>query len=367
MKLSYLYGSRVGDWLRLLADNRFRISRRHAPRAALITLMSLHNSWMHRRESSVDLSGVSVREPLFILGHWRSGTTHLQYLMSQDPRFASPSTYEVCFPSSFLCSEEGHGRLLSSFLPHERLQDSMAFGMFVPNEDEIALAALGLPSPYLYWAFPEREEHYSRYLSFRDVDPAEREAFVTGFDTYLRKLTLKHRRTLLLKSPTHTARVRLLLQMYPDARFVHIHRNPYDVLRSTLHLYETWYETFAFIQDVDRSRTIDRIFETYTAMHDCLIEDEPLIPEGRYHVVRFEDLEADPMAELQVLYDAFSLDAFPEGRLQRYVDSVRRYSKNAYEPLDPALRDRVTHEWSRSFELWGYSPDPQEACSDRVA
>src|SRR5687768_18104609 len=41
----------------------------------------------------------------------------------------------------------------------------------------------------------------------------------------------------ILKSPPHTCRVPTLLRLFPDARFVHIVRDPYAVYPSTLHLW----------------------------------------------------------------------------------------------------------------------------------
>lgn len=357
MKLSYLYGTAADDWLRLLRDNGFRLSPGRLPQAFLITLMSLHNLWLRRKDARIALDGAAVRAPLFILGHWRSGTTHLQYILSRDPRFASPSTYEVCFPGSLLCSEHTHGKLLAPFVPKKRPQDGMTLGMGAPNEDEIALAALGLPSPYLFLAFPRRERHYRRFLSFREADPSERETFKRGLDAYLRKLTKKHDRTLLLKSPTHTARVALLLSLYPDARFVHISRHPYEVFRSTRHLHRIWFDAFAFIQEFDRRGMDERILAIYCDMYDAYFRDRAAVPPGQMHAMRFEDLEADPMTELEKLYAALGLSDFPSERFEQYLKSVRSYRKNSYPPLEPAARNEVARRWRRSFESWGYSPD----------
>ena len=44
--------------------------------------------------------------PLFILGIWRSGTTHLHNLFAQDDRFAFANNYQVCFPRTFLTMEK---------------------------------------------------------------------------------------------------------------------------------------------------------------------------------------------------------------------------------------------------------------------
>ena len=80
----------------------------------------------------------------------------------------------------------------------------------------------------------------------------------------MRKLTFKYGRPLVLKSPPHTARIRLLLEMFPEARFVHIHRHPYQVFRSCRHYHDTavWY---SYLQKPDTSLNDDRIIRRYEA------------------------------------------------------------------------------------------------------
>jgi hypothetical protein len=61
---------------------------------AFITLISPLTSLIRRHEDAKygpKLAGVRVKQPLFILGHWRSGTTHLHNLLATDEPFAYPS------------------------------------------------------------------------------------------------------------------------------------------------------------------------------------------------------------------------------------------------------------------------------------
>jgi hypothetical protein len=81
-------GITFGAWCKLLAQNNFRISPAYLHRAAAITTASLGNSafaaiegW--RFDSAIEKTQIT-KAPLFILGHWRSGTTHLQELLAQD-------------------------------------------------------------------------------------------------------------------------------------------------------------------------------------------------------------------------------------------------------------------------------------------
>src|SRR5262249_32216080 len=155
--------------------------------------------------------------------------THLHYLLALDDRFAYPNTYQVTYPNTFLCTEALSARLGAALMPATRPMDNVRMSFQSPNEDEFALCGMTLCSPYIGLVFPRRQGRYAPFLPSRGVA----EGVVTGWKAalvlFLKKLTWKYGRPLVLKSPPHPCRIRLLLDLFPDARFVHIRRNPYDV------------------------------------------------------------------------------------------------------------------------------------------
>ena len=122
-------------------------------------------------------------------------------------------------------------------------------------------------TPYMGWAFPRRELHYRRYLSFEDATAAERAAFLDCLDLLIRKLASRDGSAVVLKSPGHTARIPMLLERWPDARFIVIHRDPYEVFRSSVHLYRTWWDRFAFLQAPSQEGFEARVLDLYETMH----------------------------------------------------------------------------------------------------
>src|SRR5216684_492369 len=100
-----LCGITLRDWLGLLRKEGAQIDLSRLPRVAAITLQSLKAGlfgFVERSRYDSLLQKVTIQPPLFVLGHWRSGTTHLHQLISQDARFAFPNTYQVSFPHIFL-------------------------------------------------------------------------------------------------------------------------------------------------------------------------------------------------------------------------------------------------------------------------
>ncbi len=350
-------GIATGDWLSLLRDNRYAVDRPYLLRAALVTLNSLGNSVLRRYENAVygpRVRKTEVRSPVFILGHWRSGTTHLHNLFAVDHRFAYPNLYQVVFPHTFLCSEPVGARLLALLVPKRRLGDDMAQHLAMAAEDEFALCAATLRSPYLSWSFPRRAEHYDRYLTLRSVPQSEVAEWKEGLKFFLQKLTWKHRRPLVLKSPPHTCRIRLLLELFPDARFVHVHRNPYVVFLSTRRRRDTVAEYFRLQRPA--AATDETLIRRYSEMYDQFFAERPLIPASRYHETAFEDLERDPVGQLREIYAKLGLPDFSEVEtpVREYVASLSGYRTKEYPELPRALRSRIGSAWRRSFEEWGY-------------
>ena len=353
-----LCGMTFDDWWRALRDNRFAIAPGSLHRAAIVTVGSLLNSWYRRGEEKsfgALVDQVEVPPPVFILGHWRSGTTLLHNLLALDDRLAYPNLYEVFFPHTFLSTEDQRTGLVAPLIPRTRAFDNVAQGLDMPNEDEFATAAASLCSPYLWWAFPRNAAKYEQYLSFRDAPPADVERWKAAFLRFLKKLTLRYERPLLLKSPPHTARVAMLAALFPGAKFVHVHRDPLIVFRSTLHLNDVLSKSLGF-QSPDPADRDEAVIRRYRDMHDAYFDDRAAVPEGDLHEIAFHDLERDPIHSLRGVYQALNLPGFDavRPRIERHLDGLSNYRKNVYPSLDPALQRRLRSSWGRSFEEWGY-------------
>ena len=191
------------------------------------------------------------------------------------------------------------------------------------------------------------------------VDPVEQGAHRRGwkraFLHLARKLTWKYGRPLLFKSPPHTARIRLLLEIFPQARFVHIHRNPYTVYQSTrLHVLPGR-RVFAF-QKADPARLHGQVLRQYGSMYEAFFEERELIPTGRLCEVAFEDLEKDPVGQVARVYGELGLPDFAAARpaLEEYVGSLGGYKKNEHPTLPADVRAEIAARWRRCFDAWNY-------------
>jgi hypothetical protein len=352
-------GVTFGDWLRTLRDNRFAVHPRYWGRAAATTGVSLSNSLLRRWEEwryGRRVREAAVPPPLFVLGIWRSGTTHLHNLLARDDRLAFPNMYQVFNPHTFLTTEAANAPIFQAFMPRTRPQDNVRLGVREPQEDEFALLGLTGLSFAMSWAFPRSAARYDRYLTFRGATPAEVARWQAALKWFVQKLAFKYGpRPLVLKSPGHTARIKLLLELFPDARFVHIHRHPYEVFRSTMHTTRQVWRWWA-LQRLDDGDLEGRTLRQYTEVFDAYFAERDLIPRGRFVELGFADLEKDPLGQVRRVYEALGLPDFDhvEPKLRDYVSSLGGYKKNEFRELPAELKRRVAREWRRCFREWGY-------------
>jgi hypothetical protein len=145
-------GMTAGPWLRLLARNRFDVAPRRMAMCGIITASSLFNSTMAALQSLLlgrKIEGVKIDEhPLFIIGHWRSGTTLLHEYLALDERHTSPDTFQCFVPSHHLLSRWILAPTIGLLMPKQRPIDNMAAGWDRPQEDEFALCNLGTPCTF---------------------------------------------------------------------------------------------------------------------------------------------------------------------------------------------------------------------------
>jgi len=358
LPVSIWLGMNFFAWLRLLARNHFAIGLSFIPIALLITMMSFFNSFLRIVQTVLYGRRVSrtviTEQPIFIIGHWRSGTTLLHELLCLDERHTYPTTYECFAPNHFLISEDFASRWLRFLLPSRRPMDNMAVAWGRPQEDEWALCMLGQPSSYLTIAFPNRAAQFLRYLDLDELSPESLRTWKESFLLFLKQITFNNPKRIILKSPPHTFRIKVLLELFPDARFVHIVRDPYTVFASTVHWVKSL-STVAALQRPTWNGLEDLVFEIFLKLHERLEETRGLIDPSRFHELRYEDLVRNPIEQMRVLYEKLDLGDFEKvlPGLEKYLEGVKEYQTNRYE-LSPELREEISRRWDPFIRKYGY-------------
>ncbi len=346
-------------WLRLLTKNHFAVGPRQLYIAVIITVVSALHTILRLMQDALygaEIRRTPIREaPIFILGHWRTGTTLLHELLILDERHTFPSTYACFVPNHFVLTEATLAPLMRFLLPSRRPMDNMAAGWDRPQEDEFALCMLGQPSPYLTIAFPNRPPQGQEALDLEGLPEQAQRSWKRTFLRLLRSITYRTPKRLVLKSPTHTCRIRTLLELFPTARFIHIVRDPHVVFPSTVNLWQTLYETHG-LQTPTFAGLEEQVFETFLRMYRKLDETRGLVESSHFYELLYEDLVRDPVEEMRKLYDHLDLGEFDkmESKLQSYFATHREYRTNTY-PQAPELRAKIAARWGDVIRRYGYA------------
>jgi len=290
---------------------------------------------------------------VFIVGHWRSGTTLLHELLAQDPRHAYPTNYQCFAPHHFLLTEWWCKRIFGFLLPKQRPMDNMAVGWDRPQEDEFALCALGVPSPYWALGFFNRPQ-CPEYLDVEGLPAGALHRWKRAVAHLVKLMTYRYGKRLIFKSPTHTARLGVLSEMFPRARFIHIVRDPDVLFPSTVNLWQKLCQT-QHIQTPRFEGLEEFVFETFERMYAAFDRDRPRLPTSRLYEVRYEDLVRDPVGQLRAMYQQLELGDFEAARpgIEQYLADVKDYQTNRYE-IAPELKAGIRRRWGVYVERYGY-------------
>ena len=297
--------------------------------------------------------------PLFIVGHWRSGTTHLYNVLTRSPAFGYVPPIATGLPWDMLGLGRALRPLLERALPRERFVDSLPVRPDSPQEDEIPLANMQPLSFYHGIYFPRRLEERFRQGVFFDGCGVEAIArWRRRHVLFLEKLALlQPGRRLLIKNPVYSARIALLREIWPEAKFIHIYRNPYRVFASTRTFYAKLLQEFA-LQRLEPAPIDELILEAYPRMMGRLLEDAAALPEAAYVEIRFENFVRDPLGELSRLYQTLGLEGFVAARpfFEAYLGKVRDHRATRH-PLPTEAALQVRQRWAPFIERLGYAAD----------
>ncbi len=346
------------SWLRIMARGQFRFDLPYVHMGVITSIVSAGHSILKCAQNAryrTEISRTKIEKaPVFIIGHWRTGTTLLHEMLILDRRHTYPNTYQCLVPNHFLLSEKLLKRWLWFMLPKHRPMDNMEVGWDRPQEDEFAMCMLGQPSPYLDLVFPNGPPLEPGSLDLEGLTPSRRTSWKRSFYRFLQALTLRDPRRLILKSPPHSCRIPTLLELFPDARFVHIMRNPYTVYSSTMKLWKSLALKHG-VQNPNHKSVEEKVLSTFTHLYEKLEEGKKLVRPGRFYELKYEDLIVDPMSEIEKLYDCLGLGGFDDVRKQ-LVDFLARnanYETNKFQ-LDPEKQALITQRWGKVISQYGY-------------
>jgi omega-hydroxy-beta-dihydromenaquinone-9 sulfotransferase len=294
--------------------------------------------------------------PIFIIGHWRSGTTYLQELLNHDPQFCSISLWHTMVPSCFPILEP-FKKGLSTYLPTTRPMDNMDVTADGVYEEEAGMAVLYPYSFFHCFHFPRNaEKQYASAVHFEGLSKKEVEDWKKRYVFFLKTVSyMNPEKTLLLKNPANTARIETILDLFPDARFIHIYRNPYKVFLSTMKMRTQVLDVLA-LQKSNKEDIEHHVINDYIRLMKSFFEKKDLIPKDQFYEIKYESFIKDPLKQVESMYDHLGIPGFQiaKKQMEAYLETKKNYKVNVYK-IDKDLMEKIRKHWGFTIKKWEYS------------
>lgn len=355
-----LSGVRMDVWLKLLKENK--IDKMFYPQAAIITLESAILTPLAYLEYLLTWLPIHLtkleKDPIYVVGFWRSGTTYLQNLLTRDPQFGWFDPVSTVTFSNCILLRKPLTALARNGLKGAREMDNLEFELDLPMEEAHAFTNLTDLSISHMMAFPDHGKG-GKYVNaiFTDALPAEdRKRFYRVYNYMLKKLTfIKKGKQLLLKSPDNTARIAFLKRAYPRAKFINIYRNPYTVVRSALNMFRIEMDKYALSESVSDQYLLDRVCLIFERVYRRAFRDLDRLGASDKIEIKYEDFVEHQEEYLERIYKTLEIRNYEKAYpyLKEYMDSMKEYQTNTYD-YPPELIRKVNERLGFYFERYGY-------------
>lgn len=272
--------------------------------------------------------------PVFIIGHWRSGTTYLHYLLAKDKQFGYCSNTDAFIPGALFVGRWIFRKIIAWRLPPTRPMDNVKLSADSPQEEEFAIMLLSKYSGYHAFVFPSMLRNlFTNYTLLSTGDVSAINEWKEVYFRFVRKLSMRNgNKRLLLKNPANTSRVIHLVSMFPKAKFIYLHRDPAEVRSSTARLLNSLIqanslESFNHINlDKEAAYLHESVVNAY--------EQQRNVPESCNLVeVSYEDLVSDSLTTMSRIYSELNLPGFDSSvsAFQEFINQQKNYQPHIYE------------------------------------
>lgn len=322
-----------------------------------------------------------IEQPIFIVGHARSGTTLISRLLAYDEeRFSYFLYWEMFFPS--LLEKKiirGLGvldrLLLNSFFFNKlKAWDDKTFGpmrhihnmgLWVPEEDDFVMNVTFFAA---YWQLPAPTMDTNDVFYLDNKPAAQRRRVMNTFKECVRRQLYLNggHKTHLSKNPFYSGRVASILEAFPDARIVVNMRDPLECVPSNLKLMEGNYQSKGWQeQDYQESLKVldDMSYDCFRIPRDVLQAN----PDTPSMVVDYRELTSQPKATIESLYQRFDIPMSPNyaERLEERDQKARAHkTSHSYSAKEFGMDvDKMYRELRDFYEIYQW-PVPGAAAEE---
>lgn len=287
-----------------------------------------------------------IREPVFIIGMPRSGTTILHALLHFDRNHRAPVSWECLlpFPAPRAEDYESSDRLKTIDREFEQIfrlvpDFKKKHYMEADSPQEcIAITALNFVS-YQFLAVA----YVPTYLEwFMAADQPQNLRWHKAFLGFLQSGgVIKPRR--LLKSPVHMMRLPAIFEVYPDAKVIATHRHPAQVVPSTASLISSMRSLYS--DEEDTRRTGREQLSTWSDyLNRFLTDRQRLANEDQIVDVYFDTFKESQMDVVDSIYERFGWHLHPADR-ERMQQFLREQPRDKHGVHEYSLKEfDISHD-----------------------
>lgn len=324
-----LSGSSLTNLIVVLFKNRDQISLKFLPQVFLIFIIPVLFFPLHLIEKILYSAKIEktpiTKDPIFIIGHFRSGTTYLHNLFSQDRQFGFPTTYQCFLPGVFLTGKNFLKAIHKTTLPDKRPMDDVKLDSDFPQEEEYVISGL---SPYSYFQsyfFPKKMNWY--FTSCALVSPEILVKWEKKYHFLVKKFTCAcHGKQLILKNPVNTVRLKHLIKIFPNAKFIYLYRDSGQVLNSTYKLFDRMWALYSF-QDIGENEMKNNIQSIYNQTLLAYNQQKKLIKKQNLVEVEYDFFIKNPFSEMERIYQELQIPGFESAKedFENYIITQSSY------------------------------------------
>lgn len=336
MKDSYLTaGIKLDQLFRLLQRNKISFTLKNLTRLSFLFQSALWSSFFSLIESvrfsKVLKNSPAPDNPIFIIGHWRTGSTLLHQLLNLDPQLTAPTLFQVAVPDSFLTSYPYYRPLFKRIIADHRPMDQVKIGMNEPQEDEYAIYRITSYSPLEKLVFSNTGTYFLNHGTTFLPSGEGIEKWKYDIKGFYAKLYFKTKKRIVSKNPFNSFRIKILSEMFPSARFIHIVRHPDDVIPSTINMWDIVQRQNQLTNPV-KCPDFKEVAAFLKKLLTTIETDRKQLSPEQYVETRFEDLEQDPIAELTKIYQFLEIQFTDEfaTNIKRFLHENADFRKNDF-------------------------------------
>lgn len=358
-RVYYIAGIRFRRFFSMIFKNGLSLKPRFISRffylvwtSALSSIFTIYDKIFYEKKME---KTILTEDPVFIIGHWRSGTTMLYQLLRYSRALSAPTITEVGSPKSIISSGRFLTRFFKNSVRRKRTIDNVEINLEEPQEDEFAMFRLTSFSPIKNIIFPDNSwEKLKKREEYLPEDKVLKKKWGEELIKFYKRVSYKSGKRLLIKNPFHSMRILYLKTLFPRAKFIHIHRDPMQVIPSTKRMWQIDGKNNT-LRNGFVEPTITQITMIYKNLLSNITSELKHVSSENFIEISFEETEKNPEKTVRKICNFCNIDIDKNfhDKINDFVKTKRNYKKNSYN-LTPKEEKLISNELSEIRERYGY-------------